>query len=136
LGLGFVTVKDQLGAARALVVDAPCDPDLLILGRLARLEVAELFDKLGVVVRDLELVRVRVRLGVLEQLIDVPGPDLVVLVGVEILLLLARRVLGLARCLGRCGSRLGRLVGLLLALLLALLQFRLGHTLARDFVEV
>lgn len=61
------TVKDQLGAARALVVDAPCDPDLLVLGRLARLEVAKLGLELGVVVRDIELVRVRVGLGVLEH---------------------------------------------------------------------
>src|SRR5688500_10964891 len=61
------TVEDQLGAARALVVDAPRDPELLALGRLARLEVVELLDELGVVVRDLELVRVRVRLGVLEH---------------------------------------------------------------------
>ena len=63
----MLTVEDQLGAARALVVDAPRDPDLLALGCLARLEVVELFDKLGVIVRDLELVRVRVRLGVLEH---------------------------------------------------------------------
>jgi hypothetical protein len=70
-------------------------------------------------------------------LIDVPGPDLVVLVRVEILLLLAGGVLGLARGLGRArGSRLGRLLGLLLALLLALLEFRLGDVLARHFVEV
>jgi len=66
----------------------------------------------------------------------VPGPDLVVLVRVEVLLLLARRVLGLARGLGGRGSSLGRLLGLLLALLLTLLQFRLGHALARDLVQV
>jgi hypothetical protein len=70
-------------------------------------------------------------------LIDVPGPDLVVLVGVEVLLLLAGGILGLARGgLGRGRSSLGRLLGVLLALLLALLQLRLGDALARDLVEV
>jgi hypothetical protein len=64
---GKGTVEDQLGAARALVVDAPGNADLLALGRLARLEVAKLLKELGVVVRDLELVRVRVGLGVLEH---------------------------------------------------------------------
>lgn len=66
-----------------------------------------------------------------------PGPDLVVLVRVEVLLLLAGGVLGLARSgLGRSGSSLGRLLGVLLALLLALLQLRLGDALARDLVQV
>jgi hypothetical protein len=65
-----------------------------------------------------------------------PSPNLIVLVRVEVLLLLAGGVLGLARGLGGGSSSLGRLLGLLLALLLALLELRLGYALARHLVEV
>ena len=65
-----------------------------------------------------------------------PSSDLVVLVRIELLLLLAGSVLGLAGGLGRGGSSLGRLACLLLALLLALLELGLGNALAGHLVQV
>lgn len=62
-----VTVEDELGTASTLVVDAGSDANLGVLVVLARLEVLELVVELVVVIGDLELVGVRVRLGVLED---------------------------------------------------------------------
>mgnify|MGYP006976736219 CR=1 FL=1 len=60
------TVEDQLGAAGALVVDAASNAQLALGAGLARLEVTKLLMEFGVIVGDLELVRIRVGLGILE----------------------------------------------------------------------
>lgn len=118
-------VEDELAAGAADTIDATSHGDLLRLVGLSRLEVVELLEELGVVIVGLELVRVWVVVGIarLEKGLDLPRPDLVVLVGVELLLLSS---LGLGLSLGRSSGSLSSLLLLILTRLHALLEFRLG----------
>lgn len=125
IGRGADIVEDELAARAADTVDATGHSDLLGLVGLTRLEVVELLEELGVVVVGLELVRVWVVVGIarVEEGLDLPRPDLVVLVGVELLLLSS---LGLGLSLGGSSGSLGSLLLLILARLHALLELCLG----------
>jgi hypothetical protein len=128
VGRGPDIVEDKLAARGTDAVDATGQSQRLALVRLARLEVAELLEELGVVIVGLELVGVRVQrlVAAVEETLDLSGSDLVVLVGVELLLLLRAWRLGLGRRLGGSRGSLLRLLLLVLALLLTLLELCLG----------
>lgn len=133
-------VEGELGTRGSLAVDTGTDLDNLVLGVLSGLEVPKLLDKLAQVVGNVELVGIRVGALGLSELVDVPGSDLEVLVGSQVLLggLSTTSLLG-----GRGSTTRGSLVSgllllllLLLAGLLSLLQLSLGDSLASDLVEV
>lgn len=129
-------VEDELGTRRTLAMDSGTELNDLVLGVLARLEMAVLVDEVSQVVLDMELVGVGVGALGLAELVDVPGSDLKVLVGSKVLL-------SSLSTTGLLGSRGGRTVGslllllfLLLAGLLALLQLGLGDSLTSDLIKV
>lgn len=115
--LGHVELEGV--AALALGDDADANTHLVVLQRLALVEVLVLVDEFGELGVDVELVRVRVRLLGLLEGGDLLGADLEVLVRVELLDVI------LLLLLGACGQRslLLGLLGILLALLLAALHW-------------
>ncbi|CAF3599373.1 unnamed protein product [Fusarium graminearum] len=130
-------VEEELGARCSLSVDTGTNLNDLVLGVLARLEVTKLLDELSQVVCNIELVGVGVGALGLAELVDVPGSDLEVLVGGEVLL---RSLSTTGSLLGSgSGTTLGSLLLLfllLLAGLLALLQLGLGDLLTSYLIEV
>ncbi|GKT46492.1 uncharacterized protein ColSpa_06674 [Colletotrichum spaethianum] len=126
--LGTDVVEEELVARGTLVVDTSAHADDLLLVMLARLEVAEVLDKVAQVVVGY------VSRSVYRFVQGSRCADLTVeLVGV-LLVGFGIALLSVAGGLGRGGSGLLGLLSLPLAGLLALLQLRLGDHLAGDIV--